>query len=124
MRTSGEVWLADPAERHHDLGEHVDRLGAGIPAAIALPDAAAALIRKRQESGDAEDGSATRPVVRVLVDDAPAVVNEPGVAELLERILLTGRQVGVLEDVLAEAGRDPFPGHPHLRATFTRPRRY
>ncbi|WP_042370545.1 hypothetical protein [Streptacidiphilus neutrinimicus] len=123
LRSPGsEVWLADPAEHHHDLADHLDRHGAGIPGAIGLLEAADALIRQRQEAGLAQNESVPEPLVRVLVDDLPAILDQPQVAEVLLRILRTGRKAGVLENVLAEPGTDSFPGHPGLRAAFTRPR--
>ncbi|MDH6107893.1 hypothetical protein P3T36_006352 [Kitasatospora sp. MAP12-15] len=113
-----EVWLTDPGERHHDLADHVDRHGAGVPGSIALLEAAAALIRERQDAAFAEGAHSSEPAVRVLVTDLPAMIQRPEVAELLERILRTGRKAGVLETVIEETGRDAFPGHPYLRGQF------
>ncbi|MGW4806407.1 hypothetical protein [Kitasatospora sp. NPDC004272] len=115
-----EVWLADPAERHHDLADHVDRHAAGADATVALLKDADALIRERQDA--ARDGQPDGPVVRVLLDGLPAVLQRPGVAELIEQILRTGRKNGVLESALEEADGSTFRGHPALRELFTQPR--
>ncbi|MFE4605480.1 hypothetical protein ACFRKE_31975 [Kitasatospora indigofera] len=114
-----QVWLADPGEHHHDLADHVDRHALGVDATHAMLQAATGLIRERQDAAFAAGLHQAEPAVRILLTDLPAALQRPGVAELIEQILRTGRKAGVLETAIEEAGTDAFRGHPHLRPWFT-----
>ncbi|MGW4651330.1 hypothetical protein [Kitasatospora sp. NPDC004289] len=114
-----QVWLADPGERHLDLADHVDRHAPGVDATVAMLRAADALIRERQDAVLSGALPQAEPVVRILLTNLPAVLQEPETAELIETILRTGRKAGVLETAIEEHGTDAFVGHPHLRPWFT-----
>ncbi|MGE7437010.1 hypothetical protein [Kitasatospora sp. NPDC001175] len=119
-RTDGsKVWLADPGEHHHDLAAHVDRHAPGVDATLAMLQDANDLIRERQDAAFAAGLHQAEPAVRVLLTDLPAALQQPETAELIERILRTGRKAGVLETAIEEEGTNAFRGHPHLRPWFT-----